>query len=57
MTVIQSLRNDVRHGRRLDRVNEIRLKLHCYDILSQIYEVEKPKTFSHSRLAKKIGLV
>lgn len=56
MTVIQSLRNDVRHGRRLNRINEIRLRLHCYDILAQIYEIEKPKTFRHSYLAKKLGL-
>ena len=55
MTVIQSLRNDVRHGRRLDHVNEIRLRLHCYDILSQIYEAEKP-SFRRSALARKLGL-
>jgi len=36
--VIQSLRNDVRHGRKLDGVNRIRLRLHCYDILSQVRE-------------------
>ncbi len=57
MTVIQSLRNDIRHGRRLDPVNKIRLRLHCYDILAQIYETERPKTFRHSKLAKKLGLV
>lgn len=36
--VVQSLRNDIRHGRRLDAVNRIRLRLHCYDMLSQIHE-------------------
>ena len=57
MNIILSLRNDVRHGRRLDTVNEIRLRLHCYDVLSQIHEYGNQKTFRHSRLAKKLGLV
>ncbi len=57
MDIIRSLRNDVRHGRMLDPINDIRLKLHCYDVLAQIYEADKSKRFQHKRLAKKIGLL
>ena len=38
MRIILSLRNDVKHGRSLDQLNSLRLRIHCYDILSQIYE-------------------
>jgi len=37
MLVLLSLRNDVMHGRTLNQINKIRLRLHCYDLLSQIY--------------------
>lgn len=42
MRVILSLRNDIRHGRSLDEINSIRLRLHCYDVLSQIHETGQP---------------
>ena len=32
MRIILSLRNDVMHHKPLDRINSIRLRLHCYDI-------------------------
>lgn len=56
MDIILSLRNDVRHRRHLDIVNEIRLRLHCYDILAQVFESSRPANFKHSKLAKKLGL-
>jgi len=37
MRVILSLRNDVRHGRPLNSINSIRIRLHCYDILMLIH--------------------
>ena len=57
MDIIRSLRNDIRHGRSLDPVNEIRLRLHCYDILSQIYESDTSKRFQRKRLARKLNLI
>lgn len=56
MDVIQSLRNDIRHGRRLNHVNRLRLRLHCYDLISQIYEHQRPN-FRRRMLEKKLGLV
>lgn len=32
MRIILSLRNDVMHHKPLDRINSLRLRLHCYDI-------------------------
>ena len=32
MKIILSLRNDVMHHKPLDRINSLRLRLHCYDI-------------------------
>lgn len=40
MQIILSLRNDIRHGRSLNVINKIRLRLHCYDIISQIFEAK-----------------
>ena len=57
MRIIQSLRNDIRHGRKIDRVNEIRVRLHCYDILAQVYEAGGRGEFSHDALAEKLGLI
>ncbi len=56
MRVIQSLRNDIRHGRDLDSVNWIRLKLHCYDILAQVYESGYEGADDHDTMIKKLGL-
>ena len=55
MDIIRSVRNDVRHARDLDSVNSLRLRLHCYDIISQIYELQRPN-FRRSSLKKKFGL-
>ncbi len=55
MRIIQSLRNDIRHGRDLDPVNWIRLKLHCYDILAQVYESGYGGADDHNTLMKKFG--
>ena len=57
MDIIRSLRNDIRHGREIDPINDIRLRLHCYDVLAQIHEADKSKRFQHKRLAKKLGLL
>lgn len=54
--IIQSLRNDVRHARPLNHINRLRLRLHCYDILSQIYESGKPGADGHDVLTKKLDL-
>ena len=56
MRIILSLRNDVRHGRSLNHINRIRLRLHCYDILSQIYESGKSDADDHDTLVKKLDL-
>lgn len=55
MHVILSLRNDIMHGRELDEINSIRIRLHCYDILSQIYET-KPDKYDRDAMIKKLGL-
>ncbi len=55
MRVVLSLRNDIRHGRQLDEINRIRLRLHCYDILSQIYETRKADKDAHNAMIKKLG--
>jgi len=54
--IIQSLRNDVRHGRKLDAVNRIRLRLHCYDILSQVLEAGLLGEAGSDELMAKCGL-
>ena len=56
MHIILSLRNDIRHGRKLDRINRIRLRLHCYDILSQIKESDKQNVCDYNAIAEKLGL-
>ena len=56
MRVILSLRNDVRHGRDLDRINSLRLRLHCYDILSQIYEKDGSLQYDKDGLIANVGL-
>ena len=56
MRVILSLRNDVRHGRDLDHINNLRLRLHCYDILSQIYEKDSSLQYDKDGLIANIGL-
>lgn len=55
MDVILSLRNDVRHGRKLDMRNHYRLRLECYDILSQIYEKKYLEKFDRKKLDQKFG--
>ncbi len=57
MRIIQSLRNDIRHGRKVDAVNSIRLRLHCYDIISQIHETGQFDDDQRVSLAKKLGLI
>ncbi len=56
MKVILSLRNDVRHGRNLDHVNSLRLRIHCYDILSQIYEKDDTLSYDMDSLVTHTGL-
>lgn len=56
MQIILSLRNDIRHGRQLNAVNSLRLRLHCYDILSQIYETIQPDTYDRNSMLQKLGL-
>jgi len=56
MNVLLSLRNDISHGRRLDKINSTRLRLHCYDILSQIYESGRSKVPAHDIMAERLGL-
>ena len=56
MRVILSLRNDVRHGRSLDHVNSLRLRMHCYDILSQIYEKDSTLQYDRDTLIAHTGL-
>ena len=55
--IIGSLRNDIRHGRRPNHINEIRLRLHCYDILAQVYESGRSGADDHDALAAKLGLL
>lgn len=55
MRVILSLRNDVRHGRVLDEINSIRLRLHCYDILSQIQETRNSDAHDRQLMVQKLG--
>lgn len=55
MRVILSLRNDIRHGRILDEVNSIRLRLHCYDILSQIQETRNSDPGDRQAMMQKLG--
>ena len=55
MEVIRSVRNDARHARGLDNVNRLRLRLHCYDIISQIYESQRPN-FRRASLKRRFGL-
>lgn len=55
MEIIRSVRNDARHARDLDYVNRLRLRLHCYDIISQIYESQRPN-FRRASLKRKFGL-
>ncbi len=56
MKVILSLRNDVRHGRNLDHVNSLRLRIHCYDILSQMYEKDRTLLYDKDSLVANTGL-
>ena len=56
MRIIQSLRNDIRHGRPIDKVNSLRLRIHCYDVLSQIHETGPSEGGQRSILAEKLGL-
>ena len=56
MRVILSLRNDLMHGRSLDSINSTRLRLHCYDILSQVCEAEASDAKKHHSMIKKLGL-
>lgn len=55
MHVILSLRNDIRHGRKLDEINSARLRIQCYDILSQIYEKMSPDNYDRKTLAQEFG--
>ena len=55
MMVLQSLRNDIRHGRQLDEINSTRLRLHCYDILSQVYEARGYSRARRRAMTKKLG--
>lgn len=55
MRIILSLRNDIRHGRQLNEVNSLRLRLNCYDILSQIYEAIRPDTYDRNAMLQKLG--
>ena len=55
MRVVLSLRNDIRHGRGLDEINNTRLRLHCYDILSQIHESMHDGSYNSDALAEKLG--
>ena len=56
MRIILSLRNDVRHGRDLDHINSLRLRLHCYDVLSQIYEKDSSLRYDKDSLVANTGL-
>ena len=55
MRVLLSLRNDIRHGRTLDEINSIRLRIHCYDILSQIHETIYPDKYDRNAMLQKLG--
>ncbi len=55
MRVILSLRNDIRHGRRLDEINSTRLRLHCYDVLAQIFEARHSGTDERHAMMVKLG--
>lgn len=55
MRVILSLRNDVRHGRLLDEINSIRLRIHCYDVLAQIYESRDTDDADLDAMAHRLG--
>ncbi len=56
MNVLLSLRNDIRHGRQLNNINRIRLRLHCYDILAQIHESGMPDSEDNDTIMNKLGL-
>ena len=56
MRIILSLRNDVKHGRSLDHINSLRLRIHCYDILSQIYEKDSSLQYDKDILIANTGL-
>lgn len=56
MRIILSLRNDVKHGRDLDHINSLRLRIHCYDILSQIYEKDSGLQYDRDSLIANTGL-
>ncbi len=56
MHMLLSLRNDIRHGRKLNRVNQLRLRLHCYDVLSQIYEFYRRDKAEHDAMRAMLGL-
>ena len=56
MRIILSLRNDVKHGRDLDHINSLRLRIHCYDILSQIYEKDNSLQYDRNSLIANTGL-
>ena len=56
MNVILSLRNDIMHGRALDGVNSLRLRLHCYDILSQIREAQDSDWNDRNALLGTLGI-
>ena len=56
MRIILSLRNDVKHGRGLDHINSLRLRIHCYDILSQIYEKDSGLQYDRDSLIANAGL-
>lgn len=56
MRIVLSLRNDIKHGRAPDPVNSTRLRLHCYDLLSQICESGGAGEDARAALAEKFGL-
>lgn len=56
MQILLSLRNDIRHGRQLNGVNRLRLRLHCYDILAQVHESGMQGTDDHDALFDKLGM-
>ncbi len=57
MDTLLSLRNDVMHGRTLNQINKLRLRLHCYDLLSQIHENPKQeRRIENDDLLRMLGL-
>lgn len=56
MRVMLSLRNDIRHGRQLNTINRVRLRLHCYDILAQVYESGADNADDHNTMIRKLGM-